>query len=288
MATKSPAKLKAEMLFNSDLTRLVDAMKGVAAAQYFTMEHRKSNLARSSQALEELFDVYDFRRSFHPFVRLASEKKYIVLVTTDSGFMGGLNMKVLNAGLRLETSGSRFLVIGERGVNSIKEFGKQVDTLPGINPDDSRFELQDQLIAQMIQAVAREGFGQVILVAPRALSFTVQRVESWNLIPCPIFFKNKPEFVPTKKMQQNSVILESSEGGIIEKLAVLWLRKRLTEIFEDAKLAEFGARTMHLEESFQTLTKIDKQLKLQFFKARREKIDQSLRESFTSQLMCEK
>ena len=287
MATKSLSKLKSEMLFNADLTRLVDAMKGVAAAQYFTMEKKKSNLGITGKALEELFESYDFRRSHHPFVRLANPKRYIVLITTDSGFMGGLNMKVINAGLRLETEGARFLVLGERGVNSIKEFGKQVDFLPGINPDDSRFELQDTLISKMIHAVAQEGFGQVILVAPRVLSFTVQRVENWNLIPCPFFFKNKPEFVPTQKMQENAVILESTAGGIIENLVVLWLRKHLTEIFEDAKLAEFGARTMHLEESFQTLTKIDKQLKLQFFKARREKIDQSLRESFTAQLMRE-
>ncbi len=286
MATKSPAKLKTEMLFNSDLTRLVDAMKGVAAAQYFTMEHRKSHLEKTTKALEELFEVYDFRRSPHPFVRRFNEKRLIVLITTDSGFLGGLNMKVINAGLRLETPDARFLVLGERGVNSIKEFGKQADALPGINPDDSRFALADQLIGKIIEAV-KEGFGQVILVAPRALSFTVQRVESLNLIPCPIFFKNKPEGVPTRKEQARAVILESTEGSVIEELTVLWLRKRLNDIFEDAKLAEFGARTMHLEESFQTLTKIDKQLKLQFFKARREKIDQSLRESFTAQLMCE-
>ena len=275
------------MLFNVDLTRLVDAMKGVAAAQYFTMEHRRSNLEKTGKAIEELSEIYDFRRSRHPFIRLANKKRYIILVTTDSGFLGGLNMKVISAGLRLEAPGARFLVLGERGVNSIREFGKQVDAMPGINPDDSRFELQEDLIAQIVKAVAKEGFGQVILVSPRALSFTVQRIESWNLIPCPLFFKNKPDTIPTQKMQEHSVILESSEGGLIEKLTVLWLRKRLSEIFEDAKLAEFGARTMHLEESFQTLTKIDKQLKLQFFKARREKIDQSLRESFTSQLMCE-
>ena len=63
------------------------------------------------------------------------------------------------------------------------------------------------------------------------------------------------------------------------------MRQRLIECLESAKLAEYGARMMHLEDSYSTLSKIDKQLRLEFFKARREKIDQSLRETCTSQML---
>jgi F-type H+-transporting ATPase subunit gamma len=286
MATKSLAKLKDEMLFNGGLTRLVDVMKGVATSQYFVMEHKRVPVDLYGKALEELFDFYDFRGVDHPYVQITSEKKLIVMIATDSGFLGGLNMKVMTAGLGLEDDDTKFAVLGERGANFMKELNKKADTFPGITPDDTRFDLHQQLISYILKAVWEENVGRVILVAPRATSFSSQKIEVLNLLPCPMFYRNKPEELPDPAKVAKNVILESKPEGIIEYLTLFWLRKRLIQVFEEAKLAEFGARTMHLEESFNTLKNLDKQLKLQFFKARREKIDQSLRETFTSQLVC--
>jgi ATP synthase F1 gamma subunit len=288
MGSKSVSKLKSEMLFNGDLTRLVDSMKGVAAAQFHVMEHRRTNLDRPTTLLEELFQVYDFRRSRHPFVRLSNPKRLIVLVTTDSGFLGGLNMKVMQAGLKHDENEAEYFIIGDRGASAIREFGKTFTSIPGINADESRFQIIEKVIGSICDRVLQKEFGQVILINPRAISFTIQRVEAINLLPCPMFFKDKPERVPTPIEQAKNVILESKAADVIEYLTVLWLRRRLIEAFEDAKMAEFGARTMHLEDSYQTLTKNDKALKLQYFKARREKIDQSLRETFTAQLIASK
>lgn len=287
MANKPLAKLKTEIGFNSDLTRLVDIMKGIAAAQYNVMERKRTKTKNYNDALEEIFGVYDFRRSHHPFVRARSEKKLVLLITTDGGFLGGLNMKVLNAGLPYKNSGAHFMVIGDRGVNFIKEMNVAYTAYPGIEPDNTRYDLVDRVTRDIFKFILKEKFGQLIVVAPYALSFTTQRIELLNFIPCPIFFKEKPKAVPLDEIQAKNIILESAPHGIIEYLTELWLRKKLIEVFELAKLAEYGARTMHLESSYQTLSKIDKKLKLEFFKIRREKIDQSLRESFTSQLICD-
>lgn len=286
MGTKVLSRLKAEMIFNQDLAKLVDAMKGVAAAQYHIMERKKSHYEKYGKALDELFQIYDFRGVEHPFIQGGeSKKKLIVLVTTDSGFLGGLNMKVIQAGMKQEEKGDCYLVIGERGVNSIREFGRPYVPFPGINPDDSRFGLAEKVADHITGSVLKGEYGSAIIAAPNSISFTLQQVEVFNLIACPEFYKNRPDEIPTDKAQAKNVILESSGDQIVEYLTTRWLVKRLIEIFEKAKLAEYGARTMHLEESFQTLTKMDKQLKLQYFKARREKIDQSLRETFTAQLM---
>lgn len=286
MATKSLSKLKTEMIFNQDLARLVDVMKGIAAAQYHMMERKRAVISRYDKALNELFSVYDFRGVSHPFIQSRNPKKLICLVTTDSGFLGGLNMKVVQAGMKHEEKGDYYLVVGERGVNYVREFGKSYSSFPGINLDDSRFVLVEKMVEHIKNALLKNAYGRVILVYPNSISFTMQRLEVLNLIPCPLFFKERAQRIPTDETQAKDVILESPPEHVIEYLTLCWLTKRFVEIFESAKLAEFGARTMHLEESFQTLTKTDKQLKLQFFKARREKIDQSLRETFTAQLIC--
>lgn len=287
MASKSLSKLKSEMTFNSDLTRLVDVMKGVAVAQYYVMDRKRVKYDGFSKAIEEIFAAYDFRYLRHPFTRILKPKKLIVLVATDSGFLGGLNMKVAQATMKYEGPDSHYLVIGERGVQYMKEFGKSCQVYPGINSDDTRFGLADKLTGDILKLVLKDGYGQVIIGTPHSISFSAQRVEILNLIPCPLFFKGKPERPLTAEQQAKDWVLDSKAEGFLEYLTAIWLRKRLVEIFDSAKLAEFGARVMHLEGSYQTLTKADKQLKLQFFKARREKIDQSLRESFTSQLLIE-
>ena len=284
MATKSLAKLKDEMVFNQGLTKLVDVMKGIAAAQYHVMEHKKVNLEKYAGALEELFGFYDFRNTDHPYLQPQSEKKLICLVTTDSGFLGGLNMRVANAGMAQETAESTYVVLGERGANYLREMNRTCHAFPGINPDESRFDLGENFIRHILKEVWEQNIGRVILVFPYPVSFTSQKIEILNLLPCPMFYKDKPETLDSVK-QAKSVILDSKPEGMIEYLTLFWLRCRIIEVFEDAKMAEYGARTMHLEESYTTLSKIDKQQKLQFFKARREKIDQSLRETFCAKLV---
>lgn len=283
---KPLAIIKEDMLFNQNLTEVVDAMKGIAAAQYFMFEHKVTNTDDFSAPIEELFAAYDFRRSKHPFIRARSKKKLICVITTDGGFLGGLNMKAIQAALQHQSKDSYYLVLGDRGANYLKEYNIECQTLPEIKTDDSRFDLVEKTIKAIMRFIKDKGVGQVIMVHPYSLSFIQQRIDVLNLIPCPMFFKNRSANVPSEQEQAKKVILESPENGIIESLTVLWMRKRLIEVFETSKLSEFGARTMHLESSYATLTKLEKQIKLEFFKARRAKIDQSIRESFTSQIMC--
>lgn len=284
MGSKSLSKLKDEMIFNQSLTKVVDVMKGISAAQYFVMEHKKLNVEKYSEALEELFKFYDFRDVDHPFLQPQSEKKLICMITTDSGFLGGLNMKVATAAMAQETPESQYAVLGERGANYLKEMGRSCDAFPGINPDDTRFELGEKFIRFILKTVLEQKIGRVVLVHPYPVSFTSQRVEVLNLLPCPMFYKDKPETLDAGK-QAKGIILDSKPDGVIEYLTLFWMRRRMIEIFEESKMSEYGARTMHLEESFSTLTKLDKQLRLQFFKAKREKIDQSLRETFSAKLV---
>lgn len=286
MSTKTISKIKTEVTFNNDLTRLVDVMKSIAGAQYHIMEKKRTELEKYKAAVEELCAVYDFRSSAHPFIQPKNDKKVICLITTDFGFLGGLNMKVVQAGIKLQKRGAHYLVIGERGVNYIREYGYSFSSFSGVNPDETRYDLAAKVQKEIFRLILKQDYGQAQLVFPHAASITVQKIQILNLIPCPIFFKNWTSEPVSEEMQEKEVILESPSEPLIEMLTQYWLRARLIEVFESSKLSEYGARMMHLEDSFQTLSKIDKKLKLEYFKVRREKIDQSLRESFSSQAIC--
>lgn len=287
MGSKIFTRVKTDMVFNQSMTHLVDVMKNVAGAQYHVMERKRTNLKRHWEAIQEIAETYDFRAISHPFVRSANSKRLICLVTSDFGFLGGLNMKVIQEGLKYQTNETHYLVFGERGLSYLKEFGLSYTFFPSVEADESRFDLASEVKNEILKLALRDGYGEAMMVYPHAVSMTVQRVEALQLIPCPIFYHHRPEKVLTQEEQEKDVVWEAAEKEIIEALVAVWMRHHLVELFEDAKLAEYGARMMHLEESYQTLTKQSKQLRLEYFKIRREKIDQSLRETFSSRLLLQ-
>ena len=149
MAKKTLSALKEEMIFNTNLYHLVDVMKGIAAAQYHVMERNQSKFPKYEEALGELFQSYDFRRSRHPFLRAQSDRTLMIVVSTDFGFLGGLNMKVMQAAMAHETKNMHYFVIGERGANNLKEYQKEHTAFPGISVDATRFDLVEQVLKKI-------------------------------------------------------------------------------------------------------------------------------------------
>jgi len=79
--------------------------------------------------------------------------------------------------------------------------------------------------------------------------------------------------------------LESKLEGIIEHLVAEWITHKLYEIFEDSKLSEFAARTIHLEQSYQELSRLKNNLQYQYLKEKHSFIDRGMRGAFASQLL---
>jgi len=131
--------------------------------------------------------------------------------------------------------------------------------------------------------------GKVVVVYPRPISFTAQTIETVNLLPCAELFDASSGSEVGRRVEgrgflakATQVIVESSFSDMVEYLAGVWVTSRLYEIFEDSKLAEFSARALHLEGSFQKLEKELKKIKHLCFKAAHEKIDKGMRESFSA------
>jgi F0F1-type ATP synthase gamma subunit len=181
-----------------------------------------------------------------------------------------------------------FIVIGERGVAKLAEKGREFKAFPGIN-QDTRFEQALEIRDYIVNEVKEKRIGKVVVVHPRALSFTQQTVDTVPILPCGELFDKSSDSEITRRtgvMKQiadaRKVTVESSYPDMVEYLAGMWVASKLFEVFEDSKLAEFAARAMHLEDSSQKLTGELKKLKHQCFRAAHELVDKSMRESFSS------
>jgi len=285
-------ELRKELQFNGELYELIGTLKNIAAAQYHMMEKEKERFNQFMEAFSEFFRVVNLVEVESPFVRETTDRMGIVIVTSDSGFMGGLNQGVIRAALRAQGDHpheqTELMVIGEKGATGLADVRRAFKHFPGI--DQTRIYEQAVEIKNYIVERVREGrFSKVILAYPRPLSFTAQTVEVIDLLPCSELFDRNADSEIAQRVSgmrfltdARKVIVESSFSGLVEQLAGVWVTSKLFEVFEDSKLAEYSARAMHLEDSIQKLEKKQKQLQHACFKATHEKIDKGMRESFAA------
>jgi ATP synthase F1 gamma subunit len=284
-------KLKKDVLFNNELTKVVDVLKGIAAARYHVLEKQMALFEQFFQVCEEFFASVDLSRLDHPFVRPSGTETAVLLVTTDAGFLGGLNSQVVSAGLKEGGAGAQYSVIGERGSAVLKEMRLEFAPFPGIQ-DDGRealaFAVRDHLVRQVLTGRC----GRVVVVYPKPVSFAVQEVTVETLIP---FGTARPLRQSSGQASTGSGRTDAQGGGdllwesrpedVVEYVVIQWMGHRLAALFALSRLSELAARSVHLEGSFQELGRIGKRLKHEYFRARHEVIDRSMREIFAAQLL---
>lgn len=288
------SELRKELRFNSELVQLIETLKNIAASQYHAMEKAKQRFKIFMDAFSGFFRVINLVDVKDPLVQVSSDVVGLILVTSDSGFMGGLNQGVMRAAMEavvhLPPERVRITVIGEKGANLLQDLGREYRYFPGIGQETlypQAVAVRDYIVGEVLQ----RRVGRVLLVYPRPVSFTAQTIESIHLLPCASLFdvaadSGVARLTGTAKLvaEARGVIVESDFQAIVEHLAGLWVASKLYEVFEDSKLAEFSARAMHLEGSFQRLRGEQKKLKHRTFKAVRERIDKGMRESFAARI----
>lgn len=286
------SELRKELKFNHELLSLVETLKNVAGSQFHLLEKKKERFEAFMNAFAGFFRVVDLVDVVNPFVRAESEVTGLVVVTSDSGFMGGLNSAVLRAGQeavdQLPPDKVSYVVIGEKGAGAISDQRLPFKFFAGIN-QDTIYEQAVVIKDWLMQEVAERRIGRVLVAAPKALSFSAQTIQVMDLLPCGSLFERSgstplPALSGTRRFlaEAREVIVESSFDDMVEYLAGVWVTSKLFEIFEDGKLAEFGARAMHLEGSLQKVEKEYAKTRQKCFKASHELVDKGMRESFAA------
>ncbi|MDD5129687.1 MAG: F0F1 ATP synthase subunit gamma [Candidatus Omnitrophica bacterium] len=278
------ATIKKDMEFNRGLSSLIEVLKNIAVSQYRSLEHKFGGFDKFMQAIESYFEFIDYSAVRHPFLAPTNKNQVMVVVTSDSGLLGGLNMQVVSKALaEMGSNPGQLVVIGDRGKMYARESGLPFVAYPGIN-DEERLAQAFQLRDYLFRNALRGKFGLLKVVYPHPVSFTLQRVETVTFFPfLPEFWAAKQNADKARVMPE--IIFESKVSDIVEYLIYLWMGQKLYDIFGLSRLSEFAARYVHLEDSLRRLKEMDGKLKLQYFRVRHEIIDQSMRELFSARLL---
>jgi ATP synthase F1 gamma subunit len=286
-------ELKRELSFNKELLNLVETLKNVAGSQYHVLEKQKQRFDAFMAAFSGFFRVVDLVEVVNPLVQVECDVTAVVILTSDSGFMGGLNGGVIRAGLasveHLSPEHIQLVVIGDKGAGVLRDQTSYSFKFFGGIGQDTIYEQAVVIKDYLMQEVLEKRIGKVVVAYPKAESFSSQSIEVINLLPCGELFDKDSQSEVKLHAKTNrfisearEVIVESSFDDIAEYLAGIWVTSKLYEIFEDGKLAEFSARAMHLEGSMQKVEKEYKKVKQKCFKASHELIDKGMRESFSA------
>ena len=285
-------ELRKELRFNDELVQLIETLKNIAASQYHAMEKAKQRFDAFMDTFAGFFRVVNLVDIDDPLVRISSDVVGIVMVTSDSGFMGGLNQGVIRTALeaqgRVDDAHTRLIIVGEKGASTLDDMGREYTFFQGIGQEtiyQQALELRDFVVNEVL---ARR-MGRVMIAYPKPISFTSQTIDVIDLLPCASLFDVEAESEVSRRLQGSGfadrprkVVVESRFADLLEYLAGVWVGSKLYEVLEDSKLAEFSARAMHLEGSYQRLHREQKKLRHMTFKAIHEKIDKGMRESFSA------
>lgn len=280
---KTIQHLKEEMELNGDLTELMDVLKGIAVSEFWALSKKMGRFALFMKEIHGFFEMVDLSTSQHAFTKGVGALG-IIIVTSNEGFMGGLNSRVISNALSYEGADeAELMVIGEKGAAYLESIGRKCIEFPGVATGEC-YETALSLKNHIMEKGRSGRLGRLVLVYPKPLSFMVQKIEELKLLPCTALFEDKPDV----KKDKVKPILESSIDDIVEHLVEEWIVQKIFEALEDSKLAEFSARTVHLEESYQILLEQGKGIKYEYFRSQHEIVDAGMRDIYSAQIVRKK
>lgn len=269
------AKLKQNLDFNSDFGELIEIMKLASTLQFNQFRLTQEPFADFAGLLEKAISHIPADSNKNNILikaPLGAEKKAIVLITSDEGFLGELSALLINTFTERRQEKDEVVVLGRQGINYLEELQIKFDFFASIGEKvdfNQVTQLKDKILGLFLLGDIRE----VIIIYARFISITAQQIEIETLLPIESFFSQKDD-----KDKGGEFLIEPDFNKVIEGWVKLWLNFRIYQIFWSSKLAEFSARIMHLEGSIQELNRMNQHLRIEYFKYLHGLSDKTIRE----------
>lgn len=278
-------RLKQDLKFARDLGDIIDVLKSATLIQFHLFQAREKPNKDFLKELEACLRLFSARLITHPyFSERQGLPQALVVVTSDEGFLGELNILLINACLDKRKSRDDVLIaMGEYGGRYLEEAGEAFSALPGIS-DQIDYNEAEKIGAYLLKGYHEGRFGSISIIYPEFLSLTVQKVTIFPLLPYPVL----KETVKRIASEKEELLIEPSISRVAGILIKLWVGFRLLEIFWSTKQSEYAARVMHLEGSTQELSHLNRRLSFQYFREVHTLNDKTIREVCSSNILLGK
>lgn len=276
-------KVKREMIEVRDLVELVQVLKDIADMKFRDLFARRGGFQRFGESFAEFFRLLEYTEIMHPLVSNTNPNVCIVVVTSEEGFIGDLNNKVITRALeeRDKYPEAMFVTVGRKGVMKLLMMGVKNDRTFEEIAERGMYETSVLLKDYLVEQVMTQKVGKVLVVYPWPKDLQTVKARVVKLLPCEFIFQKQKQRVE----QFTHVIEESDPLDIIGYLANLWTSSKIYEMMFDTSIAAVSAQSQQLDTSLTNVKKEGQSVKMKYRKARKNDIDKSLREVFSSRMM---
>ena len=280
------SRVKVELMEARDLLDLLQVLKDIADMRYHSLLAAKDQFLRFSESFVDFFRLVGFTTVQHPLVSNSNPKLGIVVITSEQGFVGDMNAKVINRALqeKEQEPNVSFITVGRKGTAKLEGMGIKIQKSFEEIDEVGMYETSVQLKNYLVEQVMKGELGRVVVLYPWPKDFMTIKPKVIKLLPCEDVLMKQSQTV--EKFQY--VIEESDPLDIIGYLADIWLSSRLYELLYDTSMAAAAAQSQQLDNSLGKMRKENLTVKLKYRKARRNDIDKSLRETFSARMLATK
>ena len=190
-------KVKREMIEVRDLVELVQVLKDIADMKFRDLFARRGGFQRFGESFAEFFRLLEYTEIAHPLISNTNPNLCIVVITSEEGFIGDLNNKVIVRALeeRDKFPDAQFVTVGRKGVMKLSMMGvKNAMTFEEI-ADRGMYETSVLLKDYLVEQVMTGKIGKVLVVYPWPKDLQTVKARVVKLLPCGFIFQKQKQKV---------------------------------------------------------------------------------------------
>ncbi len=261
---------------------VADAVKAVETVAASNIQRSRNAALSQSAYISAVSGILAAFRRHHSFEdsRLtrprAAGDRVLMILSSDRGMVGGLYSRVVATAQQIAGDYDRLVSVGEKATKHARDEGLELSAaLAGI-PDRAQTEEIEALSGQAVHEFLEGGWRSVDILYPRFASLAVQEP---TVVPfLPFHFTAAPDAPPEGPL--GLPILDPSGNAVADELLARFAALYFHSIAAEAKLSEFAARTLAMEQAGNKARQRIEQVKLRYFKERRRDFSRKQIESF--------
>ncbi|MCU0666238.1 MAG: F0F1 ATP synthase subunit gamma [Candidatus Omnitrophica bacterium] len=281
-------KLKIDYDDTAEILDLILILKDIATTLFQKSAKSKQILIDFVTYFTDFFKMASFFGTDHPLVHPKSNATAILVVSSESAFMGDMNSRLIRS-MQAEAdknNANDIIVLGNKAGEKIKAVlgkTKKVHVVTDIHKNGN-YKTSINTKDYIINEVMEGRIGKIVAVYPFAININLIRPKVAVLFPSteafPVDNKEEP-----KEESIEHVVVESDKNDILGYLASLWLTCRIYELLMNCECSGFAAQVQQLESAGDRLKKEKLLLGVAVKKSRKSDISKSLAEVFASRMV---
>ena len=205
-----------------------------------------------------------------------SQNQMIIILSSDRGLVGGLNMNIFREIAKSELKNIQFVVVGKKGINFISKSHSEM--LASFHSDEqSPLELARTLTKIATDAYKSGAVSKVQVIFPDFQS-TIRQVPTFTQV-LPI----ELEEIKQEDLSQTEILFEPTPDQILENLLPHYVLTKIYQTVLEAKASEHSARMVAMKNATDAAKDLVEDLTLTYNQARQEAITKELLDIVTAQ-----